>query len=57
MRKRDTQFHLYLDKDVMDRLKTLAKEEGRTVTELLREAAADLIKKREIKKLKQGGKK
>jgi len=56
MRKRDTQFHLYLDKEVMERLKTLAKEEGRTVTELLREAVADLLKKREIRKIKKGGK-
>lgn len=53
MRRRQAQFHIRLDKNVMDRLKNLAKEEGRTATELIREAVADLLKKREKQKPKK----
>ncbi len=47
MRKRQSQFHIYFDKDVLDRLRKVAKEEGRTVTELIREAVAELLRDRE----------
>ena len=47
MRKRQSQFHIYFDKDVLDRLMKVAKEEGRTVTELIREAVAELLSDRE----------
>ncbi len=53
MRRRQAQFHIYLDNNVMDRLRNLAKEEGRTATELIREAVADLLKKREKQKPKK----
>ncbi|MDA2920667.1 ribbon-helix-helix protein, CopG family [Desulfobacterota bacterium AH_259_B03_O07] len=57
MRKRQAQIHIYLDNNVMDRLKNVAKDEGRTATELIREAAADLLKKREKQKPKKRRKK
>ena len=55
MRRRQAQFHIRLDNNVMDRLKNLAKEEGRTATELIREAVADLLKKRERSKCPRKG--
>ncbi len=57
MRKRQAQIHIYLDNNVMDRLKNVAKDEGRTATELIREAVADLLKKREKQKPKKRRKK
>ncbi len=57
MRKRQAQIHIYLDNNVMDRLKNVAKDEGRTATELIREAVADLLKKREKQKPKKTRKK
>lgn len=46
-RRRYGQFHLYLDEDILAQVKELAKKEGRTTAELVREAMADLLKKRE----------
>jgi hypothetical protein len=40
------QFHLYLDEDILAQVKELAQKEGRTTAELVREAMADLLKKR-----------
>jgi hypothetical protein len=54
MRKRDAQFLIWFDRRVLERLKQVAEEEGRTVTELIREAVAELLRKRG--KSKKGGK-
>jgi predicted transcriptional regulator len=53
MRQRSAQFLLRLDENILDGLRVLAKKEGRTATELLREAVADLLKKREMHKSKK----
>ncbi len=50
MRRRQAQFHIYLETTILDRLRELAKEEGRTTTELIREAVAELLKDREARR-------
>jgi predicted transcriptional regulator len=47
MRKRDAQFLIWFDRKVLDKLKQVAEEEGRTATELIREAVAALLRRRE----------
>ena len=52
-RKRYAQFHLWIDPDILNQLRALARREGRTTAELVREAMADLLKKREGHKIKE----
>jgi predicted DNA-binding protein len=49
-KKRLGQFHLHIDEDILERLKAVARKEGRAMAELVREAMADLLKKRECNK-------
>jgi len=51
IRRRQAQMHLWLDKPILERLQKIARNEGRTVTELCREAIADLLLKRDIKQI------
>jgi len=51
IRKRQAQMHLWLDKPILDKLRKIAKSEGRTATELCREAIADLLLKRDIEQI------
>ncbi len=51
IRKRQGQMHLWLDKPILERLRKIAKNEGRTATELCREAIADLLLKRDIEEI------
>jgi len=51
IRRRQAQMHLWLDKPILKRLQEIAKKEGRTATELCREAIADLLLKRDIKEI------
>jgi len=51
IRKRQAQMHLWLDKPILKRLQRIAKKEGRTATELCREAIADLLLKRDIEEI------
>ena len=51
IRRRQAQMHLWLDKPILERLHKIAKNEGRTVTELCREAIADLLLKRDIEQI------
>ncbi len=48
-KRRFAQFHLHIDEEILDRLKAVAGKEGRAMAELVREAMADLLKKRECK--------
>jgi predicted DNA-binding protein len=50
--KRHAQFHLWIDPEILNRLKALAEKEGRKMAELVREGMADLLKKRECKGVK-----
>ena len=56
MRKRAAQFLVRFDEKILERLKRVAEEEGRTVTELIREAVAALLRKRGKEKPRKGGK-
>lgn len=47
MRKRKAELRVRLDEGIYDTLKQIARKEGRTISELVREAMADLLKKRE----------
>jgi cytidylate kinase len=51
VRKRHKQFLIWLDESIHSRLKKLAEKEGRSVSELIREAIADLLSKREIEQI------
>ncbi len=51
-KRRFAQFHLHIDEEILDRLKAVAGKEGRAMAELVREAMADLLKKRECKGVK-----
>jgi len=51
IRRRQAQMHLWLDKPILIRLQRIAKNEGRTATELCREAIADLLLKRDIEQI------
>jgi predicted DNA-binding protein len=46
VRKRNAQFHLYLDEKVLNRLRAIAEREGRTITELIREAIGNLLREK-----------
>ncbi len=46
-RKRYAQFHLWIDLDILNQLKALARKEGRTTAEIMREAAAKILRERE----------
>ena len=46
VRKRNAQFHLYLDEKVLNRLRAIAEREGRTITELIREAVGNLLREK-----------
>jgi predicted transcriptional regulator len=50
MRKRASELRVRIDEGIMDTLKEIAAKEGRTVSELVREALADLIQKRQREK-------
>ena len=50
-RKRDKQFLIWLDEKIHARLKKLGEEEGRSVSELVRQSIADLLKKREVEQI------
>jgi len=47
MRKRVSELRVRIDEGVHNALKKIAREEGRTVSELVREAVAMLIRQRE----------
>jgi hypothetical protein len=47
VRRRDAPFLIWFDRKILEGLKQVAEEEGRTVTELIREAVAELLRKRE----------
>lgn len=49
MSKIDSQFLVRFDKKILEKLKLVAEQEGRTVTELIREAVAELLRDRERK--------
>lgn len=48
MRKRKAELRVRIDKGIKDTLKEIARAEGRTISELVREAVANLLSKREI---------
>jgi predicted DNA-binding protein len=52
-RIRGTLLHIMVTKEIADELKTIAKRQGRTVTELAREAFAKVIKEYECSKKKK----
>jgi len=56
MRQRSAQFLVRFDEAILNKLRGVAKEEGRTATELIREAVAELLQKRGLKKSKKGRK-
>jgi len=47
MRKRRAELRVRIDGGVYDSLKQIARKEGRTVSELVREAIASLLRERE----------
>jgi hypothetical protein len=49
MSKIDGQFLVRFDKNILEKRQTAAEQEGRTVTELIREAVAGLLRNRERK--------
>ncbi len=57
MVKTDKQFLVRFDEKILNRLREVADQEGRTVTDLIREAVAELLSYRERgRKPKTGGK-
>jgi len=56
MRQRSAQFLVRFDEAILNKLRGVAKEEGRTTTELIREAVAELLRDRKIYKPKKGRK-
>ncbi len=50
-RKRNKQFLIWLDDNIHKRLKQLAENEGRSISELIRESIADLLTKREVEEI------
>ncbi len=55
MRQRKAQFLVRFEDTIIEKLKHVAKEEGRTITEIIREAVAELIRDRERTKPKKKG--
>ena len=53
MRQRKVQFLVRFEDNIIEKLKLIAKEEGRTITEIIREAVAELIRDRERTKPKR----
>ena len=53
MRQRKAQFLVRFEDNIIEKLKLIAKEEGRTITEIIREAVAELIRDRERTKPKR----
>ena len=51
IRTKQIKLQLWIDRNVAQRLRILAKKEGRTVTDLCREAIADLLLKRDIEQI------
>jgi predicted transcriptional regulator len=47
MRQRNAPFLVRFEDTIIEKLKHIAKEEGRTITEIIREAVAELIRDRE----------
>ena len=43
MRQRDVMIHINITREVRDELKEIAKKQGRTVTELVREGIAEVL--------------
>ncbi len=56
MRQRNSAFLVRFEDHILERLKQVAKEEGRTVTEIIREAVAELLRDRERRQPKKRGK-
>lgn len=52
MRQRSAQFLVRFDDAILNKLRQVAKEEGRTATELIREAVAEFLIDREHRKSK-----
>jgi predicted DNA-binding protein len=48
-RKRYAQFHLWIDPDILNQLRALARKEGRTTAEIVREAVAKILRERQSK--------
>ena len=55
MRQRNAPFLVRFEDSIIVKLKLIAKEEGRTITEIIREAVAELIRDRERTKPKKKG--
>ena len=53
MRQRSAQFLVRFDEAILNKLRGVAREEGRTTTELIREAVAELLRDRERQKPKR----
>ncbi len=53
MRQRSAQFLVRFDEAILNKLRKIAKQEGRTATELIREAVAKLLRDRERYKPKK----
>lgn len=47
MRQRNAPFLVRFEDKIIENIKLIAKEEGRTITEIIREAVAELIRDRE----------
>lgn len=47
MRKRTAELRVRIDKNIHNTLKRIAEKEGRTISELVREAIASLLRERE----------
>jgi hypothetical protein len=47
MRQRNTRFPVRFEDKIIENIKLIAKEEGRTITELIRKTLAELIRDRE----------
>jgi len=47
MRKRKAELRVRIDEGIYDTLKRIAQQEGRTISELVREAVASLLRERQ----------
>ncbi|MFN0239209.1 MAG: ribbon-helix-helix protein, CopG family [Aquificaceae bacterium] len=50
--KRKEKFQLWLSSETVNRLRAIAEEEGRTMSDLIREAVAEWLDKKEKEKLR-----
>lgn len=50
--KRKEKFQMWLSREVLEKLRAISEEEGRTVSDLVREAIAEWLDKKEREKLR-----